>query len=65
MVDMWSLGCIAAELLIGDPLYPGYTEYDMVSLTVYFNIPKIVYTETMFKITSLILWGALERFLNP
>ncbi|CAL8308787.1 unnamed protein product [Boreogadus saida] len=29
MVDMWSLGCIAAELLIGDPLYPGYTEYDM------------------------------------
>ena len=65
MVDMWSLGCIAAELLIGDPLYPGYTEYDMVSLTVCFNIPKIFYTETMFKITSLILWGALERFLNP
>ncbi|XP_056433700.1 homeodomain-interacting protein kinase 1-like [Gadus chalcogrammus] len=29
MIDMWSLGCIAAELLIGDPLYPGYTEYDM------------------------------------
>ncbi|CAL8382597.1 unnamed protein product [Gadus morhua 'NCC'] len=29
MIDMWSLGCIAAELLIGYPLYPGYTEYDM------------------------------------
>ncbi|CAL8258648.1 unnamed protein product [Arctogadus glacialis] len=29
MIDMWSLGCIAAELLIGNPLYPGYTEYDM------------------------------------
>ncbi|CAL8259596.1 unnamed protein product [Arctogadus glacialis] len=29
MIDMWSLGCIAAELLIGDPLYPGCTEYDM------------------------------------
>ncbi|XP_056458411.1 homeodomain-interacting protein kinase 2-like [Gadus chalcogrammus] len=29
MVDMWSLGCLAAELLIGAPLYPGYTEYDM------------------------------------
>ncbi|CAL8308767.1 unnamed protein product [Boreogadus saida] len=29
MIDMWSLGCIAAELLIGNPLYPGYTEYEM------------------------------------
>uniref|UniRef100_A0A8C4ZCN9 Protein kinase domain-containing protein n=1 Tax=Gadus morhua TaxID=8049 RepID=A0A8C4ZCN9_GADMO len=29
MTDMWSLGCLTAELLIGDPIYPGYTEYDM------------------------------------
>ena len=42
MVDMWSLGCLTAELLIGEPIYPGRTEYDMVSLTVYFKvkIPK-------------------------
>ncbi|CAL8398063.1 unnamed protein product [Arctogadus glacialis] len=29
MTDMWSLGCLTAELLIGDPIYPGYTDYDM------------------------------------
>ncbi|CAL8314153.1 unnamed protein product [Lota lota] len=29
LIDMWSLGCVAAELLIGFPIYPGYTEYDM------------------------------------
>ena len=52
MVDMWSLGCLAAELLIGAPLYPGYTEYDMVSLTVYFKVNiylKNLYTNTIFK----------------
>ena len=31
MIDMWSLGCLAAELLIGFTLYCGCTEYDMVS----------------------------------
>ena len=31
MVDMWSLGCVAAELLIGFPIFPGYMEYDLVS----------------------------------
>ena len=51
MTDMWSLGCMTAELLIGIPLYPGCTSYDMVSLTVYFKvkIPKIFNTKTMFK----------------
>jgi dual specificity protein kinase YAK1 len=24
---MWSLGCIAAELFLGLPLYPGASEY--------------------------------------
>ena len=52
MTDMWSLGCLTAELLIGRPIYPGYTEYDMVRLTVYFKvkIPKKLYTKTMFKL---------------
>ncbi|KAI3360748.1 hypothetical protein L3Q82_012984 [Scortum barcoo] len=31
-IDMWSLGCIAAELFLGHLLYPGNCEYDMVSL---------------------------------
>ncbi|KAL7397587.1 hypothetical protein ABVT39_024529 [Epinephelus coioides] len=29
-IDMWSLGCIAAELLLGYALYPGSSEYDML-----------------------------------
>jgi len=28
---MWSLGCIAAELYLGLPLFPGSSEYDQVS----------------------------------
>ena len=31
-IDMWSLGCVAAELFLGDLLYPGCCEYDMVSV---------------------------------
>ncbi|CAL8269012.1 unnamed protein product [Arctogadus glacialis] len=30
MVDMWSLGCVVAELFIGFPIYPGNMEYDML-----------------------------------
>ncbi|XP_023026627.2 homeodomain-interacting protein kinase 2 [Leptinotarsa decemlineata] len=29
-IDMWSLGCIAAELFLGCPLYPGSSEYDQI-----------------------------------
>ncbi|KAM4696306.1 homeodomain-interacting protein kinase 4 [Rhinophrynus dorsalis] len=29
-VDMWSLGCIIAELHLGFPLYPGNNEYDQI-----------------------------------
>lgn len=31
-IDMWSLGCIAAELFLGHILYPGQSEYEMVSV---------------------------------
>jgi dual specificity protein kinase YAK1 len=30
-IDMWSLGCISAELYIGLPLFPGASEYDVIS----------------------------------
>ncbi|CAB1426419.1 unnamed protein product [Pleuronectes platessa] len=30
--DVWSLGCIAAELFLGSQLYPGNCEYDMIQL---------------------------------
>ncbi|CAG11571.1 unnamed protein product [Tetraodon nigroviridis] len=29
-IDMWSLGCVAAELFLGTPLYPGNSSYNMV-----------------------------------
>eukprot|EP00095_Tigriopus_kingsejongensis_P002712 maker-scaffold809_size94238-snap-gene-0.30 protein:Tk02712 transcript:maker-scaffold809_size94238-snap-gene-0.30-mRNA-1 annotation:"hypothetical protein TcasGA2_TC007452" len=29
-IDMWSLGCVVAELFLGWPLYPGSTEYDQI-----------------------------------
>lgn len=29
-IDMWSLGCMAALLYLGDLLFPGESEYDMV-----------------------------------
>lgn len=32
-IDMWSLGCLAAELYLGTLLYPGVNDYDMVSIT--------------------------------
>lgn len=29
-IDMWSLGCVVAELFLGWPLYPGASEYDQI-----------------------------------
>ncbi|XP_057838339.2 dual specificity protein kinase YAK1 homolog isoform X2 [Cryptomeria japonica] len=29
-IDMWSFGCIAAELFLGLPLFPGVSEYDLM-----------------------------------
>ena len=30
-IDMWSLGCVAAELFLGLPLFPGASEHDLLS----------------------------------
>ncbi|ORX59631.1 kinase-like protein [Hesseltinella vesiculosa] len=30
-IDMWSLGCITAELFLGLPLFPGSSEYNQIS----------------------------------
>lgn len=35
-IDMWSLGCIAAELYLGEPLFPGSSEYDQLSKIINF-----------------------------
>ena len=29
-IDMWSLGCISAELFLGLPLFPGSSEYNQL-----------------------------------
>ncbi|KAK5972345.1 Homeodomain-interacting protein kinase 4 [Trichostrongylus colubriformis] len=33
-IDMWSLGCVIAELFLGWPLYPGSSEYDQIRFIV-------------------------------
>ncbi len=30
-IDVWSLGCVAAELFLGLPLFPGASEYDQMA----------------------------------
>ncbi len=35
-IDMWSLGCIAAELYLGEPLFPGSSEVDQLNKIVSF-----------------------------
>ncbi|XP_016416800.1 homeodomain-interacting protein kinase 3-like [Sinocyclocheilus rhinocerous] len=32
-IDMWSLGCVIAELFLGWPLYPGALEFDQTGVT--------------------------------
>jgi len=33
-IDMWSLGCILAELLVGFPILPGEDEFDQMAVTI-------------------------------
>lgn len=30
-IDVWSLGCVAAELFLGLPLFPGASEHDLLT----------------------------------
>ena len=30
-IDMWSLGCIAVELFLGLPLFPGTSDYNQIT----------------------------------
>lgn len=33
-IDMWSLGCVAYELVVGYPLFPGLSEYDQIRMII-------------------------------
>lgn len=37
-VDLWSAGCILAELLYGKPILPGRTEVETLLVTSYIDI---------------------------
>ncbi|KAF5958954.1 hypothetical protein HYC85_000163 [Camellia sinensis] len=43
-IDMWSFGCIVAELFLGLPLFPGASEFDllgrMIKILGFFHIPR-------------------------
>lgn len=41
-IDMWSLGCLTVTLYLGIILYPGNSEYDMVSTTWVFFIKNFI-----------------------
>ena len=45
-IDMWSLGCVIAELFLGWPLYPGSSEYDQVRMSRTMRKPDFAYAKT-------------------
>ncbi|KAI8146098.1 kinase-like domain-containing protein [Fennellomyces sp. T-0311] len=45
-IDMWSLGCIVAELFLGLPLFPGSSEYNQLSRIIdSLGLPPVYMTE--------------------
>lgn len=58
-VDVWSAGCIFAELLMGNPLYAFEQEIDLI-----FQIFKDCGTPDVNKwpeVTSLSAWGSVKK----
>ncbi|GMR51854.1 hypothetical protein PMAYCL1PPCAC_22049, partial [Pristionchus mayeri] len=57
-IDMWSLGCVMAELLLKWPLYPGRSEYDQIRynsqvlslLPVFFHSVLVHFSRSDFQI---------------
>lgn len=56
-IDMWSLGCVVAELFLGWPLYPGSSEYDQIR---YISQTQGLPTEHMLNRSALL---PVMRFL--
>jgi serine/threonine protein kinase len=58
-IDMWSFGCIVAELFIGLPLFPGASEYDVLCRMI--EILGLVLPDekfiSWFDVSFIILWA--------
>ncbi len=61
-IDMWSLGILATTLFRGSYLYPGHSEYDMVSVTCKYVFIKIGAGPCVLK--NLRLWPNV-RYYSP
>lgn len=59
-IDMWSLGCVIAELFLGWPLYPGALEYDQVNTD---HLTKLISSHHCFHGTFLTLKQSQFYFL--
>jgi serine/threonine protein kinase len=58
-IDMWSFGCIVAELFIGLPLFPGASEYGVLCRMI--EILGLVHPDekfiSLFYVSFIILWA--------
>ena len=62
-IDMWSLGCVAAELFLGLPLFPGASEHDLLTRVIETlgNLPASLlieakHSEKFFKRQAVQVW---------
>uniref|UniRef100_A0A3B3Z6B5 Protein kinase domain-containing protein n=1 Tax=Periophthalmus magnuspinnatus TaxID=409849 RepID=A0A3B3Z6B5_9GOBI len=64
-IDMWSLGCVIAELFLGWPLYPGALEYDQVNTFEGFDTLEIKLWPEYIKASvceNLFFWNPVSMF---
>uniref|UniRef100_A0A8D0FTS9 Protein kinase domain-containing protein n=1 Tax=Strix occidentalis caurina TaxID=311401 RepID=A0A8D0FTS9_STROC len=62
-VDVWSLGCVMAELHLGWPLYPGINEYDQVRyICSTLGLPRGEYVfSSLDQLATMLTWDSQER----
>lgn len=48
-VDLWSSGCILAELFMGRPVFPGKSEVQILNQTYIVNVDVVEYSVCIFR----------------